>query len=332
MPKTRIEWRDRALAVNSDRGRRTIGRAPLPDNVLVYYSGQNDNVTALIARYEERYRGQLRRAAATVTPRFVGIGPACKKLLIVVLLLLPEENLARQYLCGKLGILGNRRIVSITLKRPHFAASGDHDPFDEVQRFWGAQGPVREFLDQLLGCIEGEFTPGTIYSRETDRYVLNCNLDTLRDGMGEDVSETLFRSFDALRIVGMLDDIGIAIALEGLEVSELNHFSDGQFQSVYIFAVSEIFKRRNCLTLLDEPDAFLHPEWQFDFLDQVSAISAAAARTNPAEQPQRIDRGGAVRQPHPVVHIWGRRRDDRSTGQSDDRAVAIGGANHLFLN
>ncbi|WOF42562.1 ATP-binding protein [Sphingopyxis indica] len=78
----------------------------------------------------------------------------------------------------------------------------------------------------------------------------------------------------------MLDDIGIAITLEGLEVSELNHFSDGQFQSVYVFAVSEIFKRRNCLTLLDEPDAFLHPEWQFDFLNQVTAISAEAARTN----------------------------------------------------
>lgn len=278
--ETRIEWREGLLNINGDAGRRTIGSTPLPDNVLVYYSGQNDNVTGLVGRYEERYRGQLRRATATTIPRFVGIGPACKKLLIVVLLLLPEENLARQYLCAKLGILGNRRTVRIVLKRPYFAAAGDHDPFDEAQRFWGAQGPVRAFLDQLLGCIEGEFTPGSIYDREADKYVLNCNLDSLREDMGEDDSETLFRSFDALRIVGMLDDIGIDITLEGLEVSELNHFSDGQFQSVYVFAVSEIFKRRNCLTLLDEPDAFLHPEWQFDFLDQVTAISAEAARTN----------------------------------------------------
>ncbi|UYV15960.1 AAA family ATPase [Porphyrobacter sp. ULC335] len=278
--ETSIVWREGQLNINDDAGRRTLGATPLPDNVLVYYSGQNDNVTALVGRYEERYRGQLRRAAATMTPRFVGIGPACKKLLIVVLLLLPEANLARQYLCAKLGILGNRRTVRIALKRPHFAAAGDHDPFEEAQRFWGAQGPVRGFLDQLLGCIEGEFTPGSIYDREADKYVLDCNLDALREGMGEDASEMLFRSFDALRIVGMLDDIGIAITLESLEVSELNHFSDGQFQSVYVFAVSEIFKRRNCLTLLDEPDAFLHPEWQFDFLDQVTAISAEAASTN----------------------------------------------------
>ncbi|MBS0480860.1 MAG: AAA family ATPase [Proteobacteria bacterium] len=268
------------MMVNFQPGTRTQLTQRLPDAVLVYYSGQNDKVGGLISGYEDRYRRRLRTARETTLPNFVGIGPACKKLLIVVMLLLPEDNLARQYLCAKLGILGNRRTVRISLKRPYFAAAGDHDPFEEAERFWGAQGPVRTFLDQLLGCIEGEFTPGSIYDRDTDKYVLNCNLDALREGMGEDASEVLFRSFDALRIVGMLDDIGIAITLEGLEVSELNHFSDGQFQSVYVFAVSEIFKHRNCLTLLDEPDAFLHPEWQFDFLDQVTAISDEAALTN----------------------------------------------------
>jgi ABC-type Mn2+/Zn2+ transport system ATPase subunit len=277
---TSLAWRESMLAINGDGPRRTIGATPLPDNVLIYYSGQNDNVGALLGRYEDRYRRRLRRAETAIGSRFIGIGSACKKLLIVVLMLLPEENLARQYLCRKLGILSNRRTVSIILKRPQFASAGEHDPFDDAQRFWGAQGAVRTFLDQLLGCIEGEFTPGSIYDREQDRYFINCNLDAFRASLGENAAEEIFRSFDALRIVEMLDDIGIALALEGLEISQLNHFSDGQFQSVYIFAVAELFKRRNCVILLDEPDAFLHPEWQFDFLDQVSAISAEAARTN----------------------------------------------------
>lgn len=278
--ETRIEWRDGLLNINDDAGRRTIGTTPLPDNVLVYYSGQNGNVTALVARYEDRYRRRLRRADATLISRFVGIGPACKKLLIVVLMLLPEDNLARRYLCQKLGILSNSRIVRIVLKRPEFAGTGNFDPFEDNQLFWGTTGVVRSFLDQLVACMESTFTPGTLYDREKDRYVLACNLDTFRKNYGDLTSETLFRSFDALRVVGMLDDISIRIALDGLEISELNHFSDGQFQSVYVFAVSELFKQRNCLTLLDEPDAFLHPEWQFNFLDQVSAISAEAAQTN----------------------------------------------------
>lgn len=278
--ETRIEWRDSLLKINDDAGRRTIGATPLPDNVLVYYSGQNYNVTALVARYEERYRRALRRADATMLPRFVGIGPACKKLLIVVLMLLPEHSLARSYLCQRLGILSNRRMVRIVLKRPSFAGKEDVDPFDEQQRFWGTTGVVRTFLDQLVECMSGEFTLGSIYDRDNDRYVLECNLDAFREAHGDLTAETIFRSFDALRVVGMLEDISITIALDGLEVTELNHFSDGQFQSVYVFAVSELFKQRNCLILLDEPDAFLHPEWQFDFLDQVSAISAEAAKTN----------------------------------------------------
>ncbi|WP_394659251.1 ATP-dependent endonuclease [uncultured Novosphingobium sp.] len=277
---TRIAWRDGLLNINDDAGRRTLGATPLPDNVLVYYSGQNDNVTALVKRYEDRYRDTLRRADATMIPRFVGIGPACKKLLIVVLMLLPEASLARQYLCQKLGILNNSRTVRIVLKRPGFAGTGEFDPFEDKQLFWGATGVVRTFLDQLVACMSSAFTPGTLYDREKDRYTLECNLDVFQEAYGELTSETIFRSFDALRIVGMLDDISIRVALNGLEVSDLNHFSDGQFQSVYLFAVSELFKNPNCLTLLDEPDAFLHPEWQFDFLDQISAISAEAAQTN----------------------------------------------------
>ena len=60
----------------------------------------------------------------------------------------------------------------------------------------------------------------------------------------------------------------------------ISHFSDGQFQSVYIYSIVELFKDRNCLILLDEPDAFLHPEWQFDFLRQVFDITDAAAKTS----------------------------------------------------
>jgi len=278
--ETRIAWRDGLLNINDDAGRRVIGATPLPDNILVYYSGQNESVTALVARYEDRYRRNLRRVDATLIPRFVGIGPSCKKLLIVVLMLLPESSLARQYLCQRLGILSNSRIVRIVLKRPGFAGTGEFDPFEDKQLFWGATGVVRDFLDQLVACMHGAFTPGTLYDREKDHYVLECNLDIFREAYGNLTSETIFRSFDALRIVGMLDDISIRITLDGLEVSQLNHFSDGQFQSVYVFAVSELFKQRNCLTLLDEPDAFLHPEWQFNFLDQISAISAEATQTN----------------------------------------------------
>jgi predicted ATPase len=276
---TSLEWRDGGLTIDGT-ARRTIGRMPLPDHLLVHYSGQNDQVGELVQRYERSFRDDLRKAQSAIAPCIIGIGPACKKLLIVTLLLLSEESLARQFLLRKLGILNCLRNIRVVLSRPHFVDTDYHDPFDDAQLFWGVAGYARIFLQHLLDSIEGGFTPGQLYDRERGHYTLTCNIDRLREAMGDASGERLFRSFDALRVLGMLRDIGLPVALEGLEVSDLGLFSDGQYQSVYLFGISELFKGRNCVTLLDEPDAFLHPEWQFDFLKQVHAISGEAAATN----------------------------------------------------
>jgi hypothetical protein len=47
-----------------------------------------------------------------------------------------------------------------------------------------------------------------------------------------------------------------------------------------VYSIIELFKDRNCITLLDEPDAFLHPEWQFGFLKQVFEITDTTAQNN----------------------------------------------------
>jgi len=59
-----------------------------------------------------------------------------------------------------------------------------------------------------------------------------------------------------------------------------SEFSDGQFQSVYIYSILEFFKDRKCLLLLDEPDSFLHPEWQHGFLKQVLDIAEEKKKMN----------------------------------------------------
>ena len=50
------------MMVNFQPGTRTQLTQRLPDAVLVYYSGQNDKVGALISGYEDRYRRRLRTA------------------------------------------------------------------------------------------------------------------------------------------------------------------------------------------------------------------------------------------------------------------------------
>ncbi|WP_241087567.1 AAA family ATPase [Candidatus Vondammii sp. HM_W22] len=78
----------------------------------------------------------------------------------------------------------------------------------------------------------------------------------------------------------MLAKISIPLQLTGGVEATIAYFSDGQFQSVYIYSIVELFKDRNYIILLDEPDSFLHPEWQFDFLKQVFEITEAASKKN----------------------------------------------------
>ncbi|WP_419797786.1 MAG: AAA family ATPase [Terasakiella sp.] len=69
---------------------------------------------------------------------------------------------------------------------------------------------------------------------------------------------------------------------EGDHTSDFRDFSDGQYQSIYIYALTEIFKNieGGHITLLDEPDAFFHPEWQLQFLAQVAEIASGGGDTD----------------------------------------------------
>ena len=283
--ETEFHWQHRAdgepgkLMINGE-DRRTVGQTPLPDNILAYYSGQNNHVAEIIARFERRFRTRIRGADLTETPRFIGIGPSYKQLLLLLVLLLPEDRPSRRVLCGKLGILGNKGNVTLTISRPLFARRRDFDHLDPNDLFWRTAGVMREFLDKLVSCIRDGATPGALHDRGKDAYLLRIDLALFRRVFADKAPDEIFRLFNNLKILGMLGDISMEITLQGIEISNLGMFSDGQFQSVYILAIAELFKDKNCVTLLDEPDAFLHPEWQFDFLKQTHAISDQAAKSN----------------------------------------------------
>lgn len=279
---TDVSWLDRKLSING-RQRKQIGQTPLPANLIVYYSGQNDTVSDLIRRYRDSYRKKVRNSNVADIPRFIGIGHDYKAMLLALMLMMPEGTRARQFLCTKLGIEDVGETTWLKLRRPSKGIvhqSRTHDPIDPEHRFWGVKGMALDFLDQLTECIVGGFAPGELYNRNADTYRLDINVAQFREKFAGMPSDEVFCQFNALRALGMIEDVSIPVRLGDLVEVTSRAFSDGQFQSIYLFAISELFKNRECLTLLDEPDAFLHPEWQYDFLSQVLQISEEAARTN----------------------------------------------------
>ena len=280
--RTDLAWSDGELSING-KPRKQIGQTPLPANVIVYYSGQNDTVSDLIRRYRDSYRKKVRNSTVGDIPRFIGIGPDYKAMLLALMLMMPEDMRARQFLCTKLGIEDVGGTTWLKLRRPSKGIvhqSRAHDPIDPEQRFWGVKGMALDFLDQLTECIVDGFAPGELYNREADTYRLDISVEQFREKFAATAPDEVFCQFNALRALGMIEDVSIPVRIgDAVEVTS-RAFSDGQFQSIYLFAISELFKNRECITLLDEPDAFLHPEWQYDFLSQVLQISEEATKTN----------------------------------------------------
>ena len=295
---TEIEWKAGKLRLNQDEDRKTLGQIPFPDNVLIYYSGHNTTVSELVADYETKFRGRIKGANLEDSRRFIGIGQEYKALLLAVLMVQPEDGRAHTFVRQKLGVdkLGitkpgtgeiSEPVLKVSLQRPDYARGSekeryDIDPVEIATRYWRPVGITKDFLDILSACNWANTEKLTVtegYFSNDDRYVLYLSISKLQENFVGKWQE-LFRQFDNLKTLGMLDAISVPLRLASGMEGNINHFSDGQFQSVYIYSIVELFKDRNCLILLDEPDAFLHPEWQFDFLKQVLEITDRAAKNS----------------------------------------------------
>ncbi|PKL42563.1 MAG: hypothetical protein CVV41_13505 [Candidatus Riflebacteria bacterium HGW-Riflebacteria-1] len=275
-----LKWDTNQFCIDG-KTRTTTGSIALPDNVLAYYSGHNTSVNRLVKVYESAFRRRIKQIDPEASRYFLGIGHDYKDLLLTTLLIQPNRNIARNYICSKLGIVKVSDTVTFTFKRHLLADKRQRfDHLDSVTRFWGLTGVARKFLDLLVLCIKGEFNLSGLYDDRKDVYTIPVNVGLFRNKTRGKDSGYVFRQFDNLKTLGMLSDISFPLQLAGGIDTFTSHFSDGQFQTVYIYAIVELFKDRNCITLLDEPDSFLHPEWQYDFLRQVFDITDKASKNN----------------------------------------------------
>ena len=280
------KWQEEKRFIN-DKEQKTLGKTPFPDNVIVYYSGHNKQVSNLIKQYEASFSKQIKDASITDSRFFIGVGSEYKNILLTLLLIQDGSNKASNHLKTKMKIKTISPNFNLILKRPIFADSrlktlgfDSIDNFEEKSHYWGADGITFDLLKKLESCIKGSFTHGDIYDRENDEYNLPIDIELFQKEFEALSMIEKFRMFDNLKTLDMLKGISIGLELEDGTKIGIEEFSDGQFQSIYIYAVTEIFKELNCLTLLDEPDAFLHPEWQFKFLEQVFDIAEAQSSKN----------------------------------------------------
>ena len=276
------------LKING-RERATVGGTRVPEHILIYYAGHNSVITEHLTSFEKRFSERLIRADQEDSRPFININKSYNELLLTVMAIQPDTSEAKQYVFDKLSIEQVDDAIKLELSRPYYAKtayynvlSGDDE--DET-KYWRLAGTARDFLNELdLHCkhilVAGAGIRTEGYLNEKETYQRYYSLSNIREHFSALSSHDLFRAFDNLKMLGMLKSISLKIRLRDRSEMTSRGFSDGQFQAVYLYSISELFKDTNSITVMDEPDSFLHPEWQAQCSSQIQDISTQAAAKN----------------------------------------------------
>jgi predicted ATPase len=80
----------------------------------------------------------------------------------------------------------------------------------------------------------------------------------------------LFQILSSLQLTGYLKDLKIYFHKRDVQTAiEFDDLSEGEKQRLAVRGLMEIFRGEETLYLLDEPDTFAHPRWQWDFIPDI---------------------------------------------------------------
>jgi len=249
----------------------------LPDTIAVYYAGESTNIKQIIDKHNLNYSEALRNLKEDIEPRlFFYYEPYHFNLLLLALLSF-EYGEIRDILFDKVQY-NTIHYFSITLKKPHWS-KGKLNP--DENEFWGAKGTIAVFLKQLfeLSSHTQVTKNGIVLFFEANH---RMNLYKLKDLYGTE------RNFFKILEMTWQNDL-----IESVDISITKHanskyfpvnsclFSEGEKQSIIILGLNELVMNENSIALYDEPDTYLHPKWQRDFISELDAyIENSANKEN----------------------------------------------------
>lgn len=228
----------------------------LPSNVFVYYAGTSKRLSNAVNKSILEYVRVLREGGSqsTVNQPLFYYEPIHYRCAFFVLLVSSLENIKKDFLLNDLGVEG---IESVTfyIQKPEWNKS------KEEETFWNAPAYVRRFLDYLKENAV-----------EDSKHSFTLNADILTDDFASSFSfeRGLFRELSNLVLIGYLQNIEIHFKRKNVSESlEFKDLSEGEWQRIAIRGAMEIFRGEETLFLLDEPDTFAHPRWQWEFVPDI---------------------------------------------------------------
>jgi len=232
----------------------------LPQNIVMYYSGISQILQNKFLQFQQDFISRSVTGDAKIEqPFFYFLSSNFSSILIGLL----------SYQYGDIpGILKQQfgisefQQIKISLKKPSWASSKS-----TVKEFWGAKGDLNTFLQKLNEACAKK----VIKDDAVDFIITNKGeLEAIWSFYGEEKS--IFEYLTALQANDFVSDVDITLMQNDVEVS-FQRLSEGQKQVLTILGLKELLVTGNTLFLLDEPDTYLHPVWQREFISKLKITS-----------------------------------------------------------
>lgn len=247
------------------------GRAEfLPKYLFAYYSGPSDRLEDYFRRHRtDFYRRLLRNQvnlAGDIRPLFYA-KPIHSQFVLLAFFLSEMNEGERAFLRIHLGITGLDS-VHFVMRRPDWVRKPG-------ERFWGADGVVREFLDRLYPL---SLAPLRVRRPETTSltgqgvrnefiHLFLPDLDSLRSFARDLSPDVFFKMLESTLLSEIISEVRVSVGLEASDTPlSFRELSEGEQQLLTVLGLLKFTGGADSLFLLDEPDTHLNPAWAVNYL------------------------------------------------------------------
>ncbi|HAW7641230.1 TPA: AAA family ATPase [Escherichia coli] len=252
------------------RDKKTKQAEFLPNFLFAYYSGPSDRLEKYFRKHrDDYYRNLLYNKLdliADIRSLFYA-KPYHSQFVLLAFFLSDENSPQRKFIKEHLGIEGLDSIHFV-MRQPEWAKL-------KGELFWGAQGVVRRFLDEL---IQHTLSPIKVTRQEdtslTGSYIRNeffhlflPDVNALHEFARDLSADELFKMLESTLLSEIISEVSIRVKVtSSREPLTFRELSEGEQQLLTVLGLLWFTGGKDSLFLLDEPDTHLNPSWAVKYL------------------------------------------------------------------
>lgn len=239
----------------------------LPKTIFTYYAGETERLNAYSNFIKQEYYDFLKRQSSDVAELKFATTFSLKDfpLAFFASYVFDTPKFAKMKEMLHFDSIDEHRIL-LHFKKPEWASESE-----DVKTIWGARGFNKLFFDKLIQEDEGYGTgPFVDFKVDNDSITLAVGHSDLFETLAETPLE-LYTKLKAMSDSDFLRDITLYVKRKN-DQFDIREFSEGEKQLANLLLLMDLTKEYKTLFLLDEFDAYLHPNWQRDFIKLISEI------------------------------------------------------------